>query len=50
MKQLILSEPGDDDSEMIRQLKDKFSKTKKRGEQMQILTILPQRRLVTTSH
>ena len=28
MKQLILSEPDDDDSEMIRQLKDKFSKTK----------------------
>ena len=42
MKQLILSEPGDDDSETIRQLKDKFSKTGKRGEQMQILTVLPQ--------
>ena len=42
MKQLIFSEPGDDDSEMIRQLKDKFSKTGKRGEQMQILTLLPQ--------
>ena len=42
MKQLILSEPGEDDSEMIRQLKDKFSKTGKRGEQMQILTVLPQ--------
>ena len=42
MKQLILSEPGDDDSEMIRQLKDKFSLTGKSGEQMQILTVLPQ--------
>ena len=42
MKQSILSEPDDDDSKMMRQLKDKFSKTGKRGEQMQILTVLPQ--------
>ena len=46
MEHLLISEPrhtvNDDDSEMIKQLKDKFKITMDRATQMQILTVLPQ--------
>ena len=48
MKELILEDSTDinpqenDESEIIMQLKDKFRATTERGEQLQILTVLPQ--------
>ena len=37
----IQSSNGDDESEMIRQLKEKFEETNMRSEKVQILTVLP---------
>ena len=37
----IQSSNGDDESEMIRQLKEKFKETIMRSEKVQILTVLP---------
>lgn len=43
MKRTIISaETDDDESEIIKQLKDKYKTTTQRSEQIQILTVLPQ--------
>ena len=38
---VITGAPIDDGTEMIQQLKEKFRETKRRSEQVQVLTVLP---------
>ena len=41
MKSMLMSEDIDDESEMIKQLKEKFHETQKKSVKVQILTLLP---------